>query len=98
MSNLSELINSKKPLLIDFFAEWCGPCKMMTPILQELKRDIGENATIIKVDVDKNQALARKYNVMGVPTLILFKEGQIKWRQSGVVDARNLSRIIGEVL
>ena len=98
MSNLSELINSKKPLLIDFFAEWCGPCKLMTPILQELKRDIGENATIIKVDVDKNQALARKYNVMGVPTLILFKEGQIKWRQSGVVDARNLSRIIGEVL
>ena len=98
MSNLSELINSKKPLLIDFFAEWCGPCKMMTPILQELKRDLGENATIIKVDVDKNQALARKYNVMGVPTLILFKEGQIKWRQSGVVDARNLSRIIGEVL
>jgi len=94
MSTFSELINSSKPILVDFFAEWCGPCKMMLPILKEVKGKLGEKASIIKIDVDKNQRLAAEYNVRGVPTLILFKDGAIKWKESGVVDAHKLTQII----
>lgn len=92
--NFNDLIQQDKLVLVDFYATWCGPCKMMTPILEELKQKIGDSAHIVKVDVDKNQNAAAKYQVRGVPTLILFKKGEQVWRQSGVLSASELERIL----
>lgn len=94
MATFFEIINSDTPTLVDFFAEWCGPCKTMKPILEELKLKMDSNARIIKIDIDKNQQVANTYSIKGVPALILFIKGQVKWRQSGVVSANELQRII----
>lgn len=92
----SDIIKSETPTLVDFFAEWCGPCKMMKPILEELKSKVGGKATIIKIDVDKAPQVLNTYQIQGVPTLILFKKGEIKWKQSGVVLANDLERVVNQ--
>jgi len=94
MSNFSEIIHSGKPVLVDFFAEWCGPCKMMAPALKQAKDIVGDKASIIKIDIDKNGALAQQLGVQAVPTLMLFKDGQIRWRQSGAIDAKAMVKVI----
>jgi len=94
MASFSDLIKGDTPVLVDFFAEWCGPCKMMPPILQEVKQALKKQVHIIKIDVDKNQAAAARYRVSGVPTLIIFKGGQVVWRQSGVIPSNQLIEVI----
>ncbi|MDO6597412.1 thioredoxin [Oceanihabitans sp. 2_MG-2023] len=94
MSKFSELINKETPVLVDFFATWCGPCKTLGPILKEVKDTLGDGVTIIKIDVDKNQPLAAKYQVRGVPTMLLFKNGKQVWRQSGVLQKNDIINII----
>lgn len=98
MSKFNELISGSTPVLVDFYAEWCGPCKAMPPILKELKSQLKDQVKILKVDVDKNQATAAKFGIRGVPTLILFKNGQQVWRQSGVVPANQLVGIVRQNL
>jgi thioredoxin 1 len=92
----SEVVKSEPLVLVDFFTEWCGPCKMMKPILEELKSKIGTKAKILKVDVDKNPLVADIYHIRGVPTLAIFKNGQIVWRQAGVVSAGQLEKFINQ--
>ena len=94
MSNFDAIIQSQKPVLVDFFATWCGPCKMLSPVLKEVKDSLGDTISIIKIDVDKNQQISSKYQVRGVPTMILFQNGKQLWRQSGVVSKEEIIRTI----
>lgn len=98
MSNqkFSELIQSEKPVLVDFSAEWCGPCKMMKPILEDLKSQMGDRVRILKIDVDQNPSISASYQIQGVPTLMVFKQGKMLWRQSGVLRANELANVISQ--
>jgi thioredoxin 1 len=96
MSSFNQIIQSDQPVLVDFFATWCGPCQMLAPILKEVKANLGERISIIKIDVDKNQAVAAQYQVRGVPTMILFQNGKQLWRQSGVISKEEIIKIIVE--
>jgi thioredoxin 1 len=92
----NDIINGDKPVLIDFYAEWCGPCKMMPPILSQLKSMTGDKASIIKIDIDKNPDVARMYRIQSVPTIAIFKRGQIIWKESGVRQAAELNNILSQ--
>jgi thioredoxin 1 len=96
MSNFNSIIQSDKPVLIDFFATWCGPCKILGPILKEVKDTLGDRISILKIDVDKNQQIAAQYQVRGVPTMILFQNSKQLWRQSGVLNKEDIIKIILE--
>ena len=96
MSNFDTIIQSEKPVLIDFFATWCGPCKMLGPVLKEVKESLGDRVSIIKIDVDKNQQISSQYQVRGVPTMILFQNGKQLWRQSGVLSKEEIIKTILE--
>lgn len=96
MNDFAKLINDSKPTLVDFFATWCGPCKMMAPILEQVKKNVGDVANVVKIDIDKNAELAARYRVQSVPTLILFKDGEPRWRTVGVQQASLLEGKIYE--
>jgi len=93
-SSFNDIINSNQPVLVDFYADWCGPCKMLAPILKEVKHELKDSIKIVKIDVDKNSAIASKYQVRGVPTMLLFKNGNQLWRQSGVLQKNDIISII----
>ena len=94
MSKFSEILNQEKPVLVDFFATWCGPCQTMSPILKQVKEELGESVMIIKIDVDKNKALATKFQVRGVPTFMIFKNGKQVWKQAGLITKNELKQKI----
>ena len=96
MERFEDLIKMDTPVLVDFFAEWCGPCKTMKPILEEVKSMVADNARILKIDVDKNRELAMQLNIQSVPTLVLFKNSNILWRQTGVASSRDLVSVINQ--
>lgn len=96
MENFEDIIKSKTPVLIDFFATWCGPCKMMHPVLEDLHAKVGDKARIIKIDIDKNEQLASIYNVRSVPTLMVFKDGKLEWRASGVQSVESLEQVLAQ--
>ena len=97
MEKFNEMINGEQLTLVDFFATWCGPCKMMHPILEQLKEKMGDDIKILKVDVDKNEALSMQYRIQSVPTLMLFKKGEMLWRQSGAMSLNDLMQKISQL-
>jgi thioredoxin 1 len=97
MEKFNEMINGEQLTLVDFFATWCGPCKMMHPILDQLKEKMGDDIRILKVDVDKNEALSMQYRIQSVPTLMLFKKGEMLWRQSGAMSLNDLMQKISQL-
>lgn len=96
-TSFQDLIASETPTVIDFFATWCGPCRMVTPILEDLKSDLGDNVRVYKIDVDQNPGLAAHYNVQSVPTIMIFKDGKLQWRQAGVQSKATLKNIISNI-
>ena len=98
MDKFTEIINSEQPTLVDFFATWCGPCKMMHPVLEQLKEELGDKIRILKLDVDKNEALSQPYRIQSVPTLMLFKKGEVAWRQSGAMRINDLRATLDPML
>jgi len=94
--NFNSIINSGTPVLVDFYADWCQPCRTQSPIVQELAREMKDKVKVIKIDVDKNQEIARRYQVMSIPTLILFRNGEAKWRQAGVTSKANLVNVVNQ--
>lgn len=96
MEKLSDIIQSSQLALVDFYATWCGPCRMMHPVLEQLKKELGDSIRIVKVDVDKNEAVAMQMRIQSVPTLMIFKEGEMKWRQSGAMPSSELKRVIAQ--
>lgn len=94
MANFKDIVSGEVPVLVDFSAEWCGPCRMMAPILEQVKQEMGSGAKVVKIDVDQNPGLADAYQVRGVPTLMIFKEGKLVWRQSGVRQAAELIHLL----
>ena len=97
MEKFNEMINGEQLILVDFFATWCGPCKMMHPILEQLKEKMGDDIRILKVDVDKNEALSMQYRIQSVPTLMLFKKREMLWRQSGAMSLNDLMQKISQL-
>lgn len=96
MENFSDIINSEQLTLVDFFATWCGPCKAMHPVLDQLKEDLGDGIRILKLDVDKNENLSMQYRIQSVPTLMLFRKGEVVWRQSGAMRLSDLKTLIDQ--
>ncbi len=96
MSKFGDLIKSKKLVLVDFHAEWCGPCKMLSPIVARVAKQVGDDVRVVKIDVDKNQSIAATLGIRGVPTLVLYKDGKLVWRQSGVIQERDLLMVINQ--
>jgi len=97
-SSFNDIVNANQPVLVDFYADWCGPCKMLAPILKEVKAELKDSIKIVKIDVDKNNVIASKYQVRGVPTMLLFKNGKQLWRQSGVLQKNDIISIIKQYL
>lgn len=98
MASFQKLINDSKPVLIDFHATWCGPCKMLEPTIKEVKQEVGDSIKVIKVDIDKNKTLSRKLNVQGVPTLMLFRDGNKLWQQSGVMSFTDILNVLNSLI